>query len=82
MPMGSYSRLSPLSDSSTSYELYGSNDLILGRLFWYRRFDQALVWVLECIREMGEFARQQDGKFQLKYPSVKEGDVADAFGDA
>eukprot|EP00808_Paulinella_micropora_P001285 g70930.t1 len=39
MPMGSFSKISPVDDPSSACELYGSNDLSLGRLFWYRRFD-------------------------------------------
>lgn len=69
MPMGSYSKMARLDDLSTTYELYGSNDLILGRLFWYRRFDTALVWLLACIHEFGEYAHSCDQKFTLKYPS-------------
>jgi beclin 1 len=70
IPMGSYSKLCRADDPSTTYELYGSNDLILGRLFWYRRFDQALVWLLACIQEFAEFAHAQDKAFTLKYPYV------------
>lgn len=69
MPMGSYSKMARLDDLSTTYELYGSNDLILGRLFWYRRFDTALVWLLACVHEFGEYAHACDQKFALKYPS-------------
>jgi beclin 1 len=67
MPMGSYSKMARLDDLSTTYELYGSNDLMLGRLFWYRRFDTALVWLLACIHEFGAYAQTFDEKFQLKY---------------
>lgn len=70
--MGSYSKMARLDDLSTTYELYGSNDLILGRLFWYRRFDTALVWLLECINEFATFAAESDSRFPpLKYPSAK-----------
>jgi len=68
LPMGSYSKMARLDDLSTTYELYGSNDLILGRLFWFRRFDTALVWLLECIKEFAEFATSIDPDFQLKFP--------------
>ena len=71
MPMGSYSKMAKLDDLSTTYELYGSNDLILGRLFWYRRFDTALVWLLACIQEFAEFAQKTDKNFAIKYPSVQ-----------
>lgn len=66
--MGSYSKMARLDDPATTYELYGSNDLILGRLFWYRRFDTALVWLLACIHEFGEYATSLDARCQLKYP--------------
>lgn len=40
LPLGSFSRMAKIDDPSNTYELYGSQDVILGRLFWYRRFDQ------------------------------------------
>ena len=32
-----------------------------------RRFDTALVWVLECINEFGEFAARKDPSFHHRY---------------
>jgi len=65
-------------EPNTHYELYGSNDLNLGRLFWYRRFDTALMWLLACIKEFGEYANSVDNRFVLKYPIRNEmiGDVS------
>lgn len=51
-----------------SLQLYGYNDLSIGRLFWYRRFDTALCWLLECVGEFGMFAQRVDQKFRLQYP--------------
>jgi len=44
----------------------------LGRLFWYRRFDNAMVAFLHCIKEFGEFAEQQDKGFKLPYRIDKD----------
>jgi len=66
-PMGSFSRMSRIDDPTTYYELYGSSDYSLGRLFWYRRFETALVWLLACIAELGEHASSLDKKFRLRY---------------
>jgi beclin 1 len=67
-PMGSFSKMSKLDDLTTHYELFGSNDITLSRLFWYRRFDTALTWLLACIKELADFAQITDNKFKLKYP--------------
>jgi beclin 1 len=63
----SFSKIAKREDASTTYELYGSNDYGLGRLFWYRRFDTALVWVLQCIAEFGAYAARKDPAFHHRY---------------
>jgi len=67
IPMGSFSKMAKKDEANNFLELYGSNELFLGKLFWYRRFDQALVWLLYCIREFSEWATTQDPSFKLKY---------------
>lgn len=76
LPMGSFSKMCKIDDPKTQYELYGSNDLSLGRIFWYPRFDTALVWLLYCIKELGDYAASQDKRFKLRY-AIKD----DVIGD-
>jgi len=71
LPMGSYSKMERISDKST-YELYGSSDISLGRLFWYRRFDNGMAAFLQCLSELGEFAESQDKSFRLPYKIDKD----------
>eukprot|EP01116_Phalansterium_solitarium_P004222 TRINITY_DN15155_c0_g1_i1.p1 TRINITY_DN15155_c0_g1~~TRINITY_DN15155_c0_g1_i1.p1 ORF type:complete len:631 (+),score=232.81 TRINITY_DN15155_c0_g1_i1:200-2092(+) len=71
LPMGSMSKLERLSDGA-QYELYGSSDISLGRLFWYRRFDNGMVAFLACLKEIGDYAESQDPKFQLPYRIDKD----------
>ncbi len=47
-----------------------------GRLFWYRRFDTALVWLLACIKEFGDFAATQDTRFTQRY-AIKNDSIGD-----
>eukprot|EP00004_Rigifila_ramosa_P016148 TRINITY_DN3802_c0_g1_i9.p1 TRINITY_DN3802_c0_g1~~TRINITY_DN3802_c0_g1_i9.p1 ORF type:complete len:354 (-),score=87.21 TRINITY_DN3802_c0_g1_i9:53-1114(-) len=60
--MGSTSRMLRKSDS-LSYELYGANEGI--RIFSARRFDQAMVAFLECLKEFAAFV---DPSFNLPVP--------------
>jgi len=76
IPLGSFSKMGKKDDAAITYELYGSNDLSLGRLFWYRRFDTALVWLLQCVKEFGDYASLVDKRFAQRYP-IK----ADMIGD-
>ena len=68
-PMGSFSRISKHDDPSTLYELYGSSDSWGPKLFWGRRFETALLGLLFCIRELGDYANTKEkGGFLYKYP--------------
>ncbi|KAI9757984.1 MAG: hypothetical protein M4579_003219 [Chaenotheca gracillima] len=40
----------------STFELFSSGDLPLGRMFMHRRFDNAMVAFLECLRQLGDFA--------------------------
>jgi len=42
LPSGSFSRIERNNDHAI-YELYGSSDISLGRLFWYRKFDTGMT---------------------------------------
>ena len=46
----------------TLLELYSSGDLPLGRTFLHRRFNDAMVAFLECLRQLGEFV--ENGGFE------------------
>ncbi|KAI9840956.1 MAG: autophagy protein 6 [Sclerophora amabilis] len=57
-------------------ELFSSGDLPLGRMFMHRRFDNAMVAFLECLRQLGEFVgrdpaatRQASQPAQVHSPS-------------
>ena len=68
-PMGSFSRISKHDDPATLYELYGSSDSWGPKLFWGRRFETALLGLLHCIKELGEYANgKEKGGFVYKYP--------------
>jgi len=71
VPMGSCSKVERI-DDNTTYELYGSNDISLGRLFWNRRFDTAMVAFLKCLKELGDYAETTDKNFHLPYRMDKE----------
>ena len=55
-------------EDKSHYELYGSSDISLGRLFWYRRFDKAMVAFLDCVNQLINFATNQDITFGKKIP--------------
>jgi hypothetical protein len=40
----------------------------LGRLFWFRRFDTALEWLLFCVKEFQDHAAVTDKTFKPRYP--------------
>lgn len=71
IPMGSFSKIGKVGES-TVCELHGSNELSLGKLFWYRRFDTALVWLLQCIEEFCQYCEKIDQRFETRYPVVND----------
>lgn len=78
-PMGSSSRIekfdAPSSNGDikvTTLELFSSGDLPLGRMFMHRKFDQAMVAFLECLRQLGEFVERTDSEVKLPYYIVKD----------
>ncbi|KAL7411274.1 autophagy protein Apg6-domain-containing protein [Mrakia frigida] len=58
VPLGSFSRIEDV-DGKNSYELHGSSDLV-SRFLQNRRFETAMVAFLECLRQLVEFARQEE----------------------
>lgn len=78
-PMGSSSKIEKLDPPSsngdvkvTTLELFSSGDLPLGRMFMHRKFDQAMVAFLECLRQLGEFVERTDSEMKLPYYIVKD----------
>ncbi|KAL7268239.1 Vacuolar protein sorting-associated protein atg6 [Rhizina undulata] len=78
-PMGSTSRIEKIEISSsngsvktTILELFSSGDLPIGRMFMHRKFDQAMVAFLECLRQLGEFVERTDPDMKLPYRILKD----------
>ncbi|WWD17831.1 hypothetical protein CI109_102274 [Kwoniella shandongensis] len=59
VPLGSFSRIEELPPSKGSYELYASSDLSPARLLQNRRFNHAMVAVLDCLRQLIEFGKRE-----------------------
>eukprot|EP01132_Coremiostelium_polycephalum_P003180 gene3180-3979_t len=72
IPNGSSSRIEKRDDSTVSYELFGSSDISLARLFWYKRFGNGMVSFLQCLKEMCDYVKTQDPEFSVPYPIDKE----------
>lgn len=80
VPLGSFSRIDKIEGDKASYELYGSGEFAIGRVFLNRRFDNAMVAFLNCLQQLGDHAEhhgQQDPKLELPYKINK-----DRIGDA
>ncbi|EJD02941.1 APG6-domain-containing protein [Fomitiporia mediterranea MF3/22] len=78
VPTGSFSRIEKTNGDKSSYELYGSGDLHIGRLLHNRRFDFAMVAFLDCLRQLMEYVRFQDQSVEFPHQVVKDkiGDVS------
>ncbi|KAI9290111.1 autophagy protein Apg6-domain-containing protein [Umbelopsis sp. AD052] len=73
VPMGSFSRIQKIDgDSVVTYELYGSGDFAINRMFLNRRFDHALVALLNCLQQLSDFAEQRDKSLRLPYRINKD----------
>ena len=60
------------SPDGTIFELNGSSDATLGRLFWYRKFDAALVGFLSCVEELCTTVAARDPSFLFPYSVVRD----------
>ncbi|KAF5351768.1 hypothetical protein D9756_007616 [Leucocoprinus leucothites] len=78
VPMGSFSRIEKITGDKTTYELYGSGDLHLGRLLHNRRFDFAMVAFLDCLKHLIDYIKSQDPNVEFPHQIVKDriGDVS------
>ncbi|OAD80375.1 hypothetical protein PHYBLDRAFT_105061, partial [Phycomyces blakesleeanus NRRL 1555(-)] len=73
VPMGSFSRVEKIDgDSVLSYELYGSGDFGINRMFLNRRFDHAMVAILNCLKQLTDFAEERDKSLRLPYRINKD----------
>jgi len=71
IPMGSYSRIVPVIDDRTSYELYFDE----GNFFFAQsRLNNALKALVFCVAELGAFAEASDRSFRLPYAIAASGD--------
>ena len=80
---GSQSRSSSRTESGSnsrlvSLELFSSGDLPLGRQILHRRFNEAMVAFLECLRQLGDHVRRSESNSQrsdgLRLPYTIEKD--------
>ncbi|KAF8629407.1 hypothetical protein AX15_003461 [Amanita polypyramis BW_CC] len=78
IPMGSFSRIEKITGDKATYELYGSGDLHLGRLFHNRRFDLAMVAFLDCLKQLMDYIKSQDNGVDFPHQISKDkiGDVS------
>ena len=65
--MGSTTRIEKIDDNSM-YELFDSREITLGRLFWYRRFDNAMIGLLRCLAEICDYIHSVDPSFHPPFP--------------
>jgi beclin 1 len=72
VPMGSFSRVERTTGDKATYELYGSGDLHLGRLLHNRRFDFAMVAVLDCLRQLMDWVKLQDSSVEFPHQVIKD----------
>lgn len=68
-----------VSPKQTILELYSSGDMPLGLTFMHRRFDNAMVAFLECMRQLGAFVEQETARAgrPLKLPYKIDGEKID-----
>jgi len=67
VPMGSFSRVEKTTGDKATYELYGSGDLHFGRLLHNRRFDIAMVAVLDCLKQIMDWVKTQDANVEFPH---------------
>lgn len=58
VPLGSASRIDDLPPGKGQYELYASGDLSPARLLQNRRFNHALVALLDCLRQLVDYGKR------------------------
>ncbi|EGG01177.1 uncharacterized protein MELLADRAFT_39252, partial [Melampsora larici-populina 98AG31] len=78
IPLGSFSRIEKTKGDKTNLELFGSDDFALARMLHNRRFDNAMVDFLECLRQVLEVAvrRNPRNKIPFRIHKDKIGEVS------
>ncbi|KAJ3446737.1 beclin-1 [Anaeramoeba flamelloides] len=81
IPIGSFSRIAKIQKTNEKEndplkiknycELYFNNDGLLKR-FRIKRFNQAMVWFLECVQEFAQFVNKSTKSFIFMYKIKKE----------
>jgi beclin 1 len=67
--MGSFSRMERVSGTDkATYQLYGSGDLHLGRIYHNYRFDLGMVAYLDCLRQLIEYVQTQYPDADFPHP--------------
>ncbi|KAH9963869.1 autophagy protein Apg6-domain-containing protein [Russula dissimulans] len=72
VPMGSFSRIERTTGDKATYELYGSGDLYLGRFLYNRRFNIAMVAVLDCLKQITDWVKSQDASVEFPHQIIKD----------
>lgn len=72
IPQGSQSKLAKVGSENTMYELY-VNEQSIGGFYFKRSFNNALVCILHCLQELGDYAEKTDRAMRLPFPI--EGDT-------
>jgi len=67
VPIGSFSKIEKVNGDRTTYELWGSGDFAVARVLQNRRFDQAMVAFLDCLRQLSEFVVTRDTGVKLPH---------------
>ena len=68
---GTASRMRNKADGSV-YELSGYGELSLGKLFWYRKFDTAILGFVACVAELVNLVTNNDPSFLFPYNISKD----------
>ncbi|KAG0144558.1 hypothetical protein CROQUDRAFT_47205 [Cronartium quercuum f. sp. fusiforme G11] len=78
IPLGSFSRIEKTKGDQTNLELFGSDDFAFARMLHNRRFDNAMVDFLECLRQVLEVAvrRNPRNKIPFRIHKDKIGEVS------
>lgn len=59
-------------EDASLYDLNFSSDLSFGRVFYYRRFDNAIAGFLHCVGELTARITMEDPSFVFPYAIVKD----------
>ncbi|MBW0490768.1 hypothetical protein O181_030483 [Austropuccinia psidii MF-1] len=72
IPMGSFSRIERTKGDKTCLELFGSDDFTLVRVLHNRRFDNAMIDFLECLKQVLDHLTKQNKKIKIPFRIHKD----------